>query len=396
MAIHNAWGRFLPTKDGNVIPRTVDGGTGDVTNGSIDLTKGQLGLFNTKKVTTNGLEPLDPTAVGNLTAKDELEVHVGTKDVGLTRSRGNKSKKTRRFKVANVKGLSKFDPDATQKVDKLNVGYNGADAETALDFTDVPVGGTELMSIKMDGGIIGLLGYDHACAYVNVHFEKEYDGQTNLEIVQNAVDALKRDTLKENIPVVGNDDTNGDPQQGAIKVSVENPSGDLVSILIEGKTVEQVPPEHLIAEVPFINTSTRVEVSGGFRSSNFVSFQEGSGDRFAVQLLERAADLTNLGGELKALEDIDFNYFNGYSRYTDVEGRQSEFAKTMRGEESVLDFAAQYITYILSIEHNSFSQGFSGKLSENFDYIIAVKKGDQADVEALLNALATKVGLETV
>ena len=552
MAIHNAWGRFLPTLNGNVI----NGG-----EGSLNLAKGELGIFNAKTKTIDGLTAQD-TFTG-ASANDQFEIHLGMQNNGINRSYGNKSKKSRRFKLSEVRGLEKFNPSSEKIVDKFLIGYDGINDNTQLDFSDLAVGDTEMVSIKLEKGIIELLGYEYGCMLLNLHFEKESENQTNQEIVERAVRSLKDKTLKENIPVtdaISFEPTNNEnPAVGSLANAVEHtfynlevndsgnsnalaevvaqfgddvkrtnregnvstytlllptiatsgvpadfvaPNGDTVTwtigeacnavtqeyliqvpdisatgdrlaelqaafpnltiaveqeggndvegycqtvysttvtsnivcedcdpalraafeteapddfeyynwttqdpvydanakmgILIQGKETVNVPDEYIRDSVPFINTSVRVSVAGGFRSSSFLSFNEGSGDRFAVKVLQRAADLDNLGGDLWCVEDRDFTYFNGYPRHRSLDGHQNEYTKMLLGEESVLKPNSQYITYVLTVQPKNFSQGFSGTLEESFNYTILAEKGKEGDVETLLNALATGAGVATV
>lgn len=545
MGLHTGWGRFMPTLNGNVM----------ASGGSLNLAKGQLGIFDVKQRTKDGLVAVnDFSSAGK---NDLFKIVVGNNELELTRSFSNKNKESRAFKVSDVVGLDVFTPNQEKKVDKFLIGYDGINADTALTFEE---GVNEILSIKLSGGIIEILGYDYGCTTLNLHFEKERADQTNQEIVEKAVERLKRDVLKEMVPVTdainvsvinsekpenvggvshtfynldvvdegesnalgmvqaqfgtqvkrtGRDglvstytlllptiaaegtpadfvveggadiewtigeeceaitqeytiqladnaatgdrlselqaayadltiavkEVNTDPVSGACQTvytttvtsnivcedcdpilrndfETEAPSdfgffswvaptatyseNALMGIKIEGKETVQVPGEMIRDGVPFIDTSVRVEVAGGFRSSSFMSFTEGSGDRFKVKVLQRAEDLENLGGNLWEAEDRDFTYFQGYDRHRNEDGHQNEYAKIIRGEESVLKGNAQYIAYVLKVQPKSHSQGFAGKLEESFNYTILVEVGKQAGVQTLLNALATAAGVPTV
>lgn len=636
MGLHKGWDRFMPILEGKVM----------TSGGSLNLAKGQLGIFDIRANTINGV-----TAVSDFSsagAKDQFQIRVGNNEIGITRGQANKNKEGRPFKLSEVKDLQVFVPNTNKKVDKYLVGYDGINADTALTFEE---GVTELMSIKLEGGMMDILGYENGCAVFNVHFEKQA-GQTNQEVVEKAVEEFKSILMKESIPITeainisvvnsenaasvsgvdhtfytlevtddgssnalalvqtqfgtkvvrsdrnelvstytilvptadgapadfspesgddiswvegstctaiteeytiqladnevsgdrlselqaafpaltiavkeaatgatstevtltgtggtANVNVNGtnylttfasnlnttadnfvtahaaalaledivvtadsgvltfvDESAVAPEIAVTNATGDLagtvaeatdvtgnvsgicqtvytttvtsnvvcedcspmlrdsfeteapgefdfiswesatptysetalMGIKIEGKEVNQSFSEFFRDGIPFINTSTRVMVAGGFRSSSFMSFTEGSGDRFAVKVLSRAEDLENLGGNLWAAEDRDFTYFQGYSRHRDADGHQNEYVKYLLGEESVLKPNAQYITYVLTVQPKSHSQGFAGKLEETFNYTILVEVGKQAAVEALLNNLATNAGIDTV
>ena len=546
MAIHSAQPRFLPTLNGNVM----------LTGGSLNLAKGQLGIFNIKKNTLQGVEAVSDFSTA--TQKDQFQLRLGNNEINVTRGLTNKNKHTRAFKISDVKDLQVHVPNQVKKFDKYLIGWDGINDDKALTFEE---GVNEVLSITLKEGLIGILGYDYSSTDISVYFEKERPDQTNQEIVEKAVERVKRDVLAENVPVTdafdisvinsenpatipggvshtfynltvqdsgdsndlaevqaqfGKDakrtDRNGDfsvytlllPTIAAAGVPADftTPSGDtitwtigeegkattatytiqladnsatgdrltelqeaypnltvtvnqvavadeagvcqtvyaadvtsnivfeecdpalrdlfeteppadfaftsweieqpaysenaLMGIKIEGKEVLNIPSEYIRDGVPYINTSTRVMVSGGHRSSSFMNFTEGSGDRFPVKVLERARDLENLGGDLWGAEDREFTYFQGYPRHRNQDGHQNEYIKALLGEESVLDPKAQYLAYILTVEPETFSQGFSGKLKESFDYVILVEVGKEADVETLLNALATQAGIDTV
>lgn len=542
MGLHKGWDRGMFTLNGNVM----------TSGGSINLAKGQLGIFDAKQRTKDGLVAVSDFS--SASRKDLFQLQVGNNDIRVTRGLANKSRKSRNFKISEVVDLQVYTPNQEKKVDKFLIGYDGISADTALTFEK---GVTEVMSIKLSGGLIEILGYEEGCTTLNVHFEKEREDQTNQEVVEKAVEALKRDVLKEMVPVtdainvsvinsenpetitgnghtfynleltdegdsnalgmvqaqygldvkrterdglistytlllptasgapddfVKEDETTvawtigeecqaiteeftiqlADNDEGnrltelkaaypdldiAVKLVEDNPvsgacqtvyttnvtsnvvcedcdpilrdtfeteapkdfgihswvstpaefSGTaLMGIKIEGKETVQVPGEYLRDGVPFIDTSVRVSVAGGFRSSSYMSFTEGTGDRFPVKVLQRAEDLENLGGNLWELEDRSFTYFQGYDRHRNADGHQNEYIKALLGEESVLKGNAQYITYVLTVQPKSHSQGFASKLEETFNYTIFVEVGKQAGVEALLNALATAAGLDEV
>lgn len=545
MALHKGWDRHLFTLNGNVM----------TSGGSLNLAKGQLGVFDVKQKTKDGLVAVNDFSGAGL--NDLFQLRVGNEEIPLTRTTGNKNRESRAFKISEVKDLKVFVPNQEKKVDEFLVGYDGINEDTALTFEK---GVNEVVSIKLSGGLIEILGYDYGCTTLGLHFEKEREDQTNQEIVEKAVERLKADVLKEMVPltdaieisvinsekpasvdgedftfyhldVVDEGDSNalgmvqaqfgtqvkrtgrdglvstytlllptieaeGTPADfvvagGAdiswsigdecsaiaeeytiqladkdatgdrlaelqaaypdLTIAVKEASGDpvagacqtvyttevisnvvcedcdpilrgdfeteipkdfgffswkkaeptysanaLMGIKLKGKETVQVPGEYIRDGVPFIDTSVRMEVAGGFRSSSFMSFTEGSGDRFAVKVLSRAEDLENLGGNLWEVEDRDFTYFQGYPRFRNEDGHQNEYLKILRGEESVLKANAQYISYVLTVRPESHSQGFSGKVGETFNYTIHVEVGKQAGVQTLLNAIATAAGIPTV
>lgn len=174
------------------------------------------------------------------------------------------------------------------------------------------------------------------------------------------------------------------------KVGAPYSSTALMGIRIKGKETISAPPEYLRDEVMFANSSVHIEVAGGHFTGSHFGINEG-GERFPVKVLSRAEDLSNLGGDLWALEDRDFTYFEGHPRH-----KNNEYAKLVLGEESVLKPNAQYVVYVLTVAPESRSQGFAGNLKEGFDYMIAAEVGKHQGVEDLLNGLAGAAGLPAV
>lgn len=186
MGIHTNWNRFLPTLNGNVM----------TTGGSLNLAKGQLGVFDVKSHTKDGL-----TAISNfagLPKSTQLQLRVGNHELGLARTQGNKNKETRTFRLDEVVGLEVNAPSTKKKVDELLIGYDGINPNTALTFE---TGDHKILDITLSGEGIGILDYPHGKATFNTYFEKTDDSQTNQEIVEKAVQMIKDNVLKEMVPV---------------------------------------------------------------------------------------------------------------------------------------------------------------------------------------------------
>jgi len=171
-----------------------------------------------------------------------------------------------------------------------------------------------------------------------------------------------------------------------------------MGIRIRGKETLSVPSEYLRDDVPFFNTSVKISVTGGQPWATSYSYNTGVEGGFAVKVLERAADLENLGGNLWPLADRDETYFNVYSNDTtnSVNELQRQLSKAFRGAESVIDPNAQYVIYTVQVNPKTRTQGFNKVLNEGFDYMVAAPVGKHQDLEELLNGLAVSAGLPTV
>jgi hypothetical protein len=142
--------------------------------------------------------------------------------------------------------------------------------------------------------------------------------------------------------------------------------------------------------LPFIASPVRIRVTGGEPTVS-ESFTVGRKNRMAVKVISIAQEPESFGGDLYDWEDRGNVYFKGRSRFED-----NNFGNWALGQESHLKPTAQYVDYVLTVRINSYAQSFSGELNETFNYHILAEVGRHKDIEGILNALATKAGVETV
>lgn len=161
-----------------------------------------------------------------------------------------------------------------------------------------------------------------------------------------------------------------------------------MGIKIKGKAFDFIPTDISRDQIPFFETSTRVEVSGGYVMEVNQSFQDQYTDMFSVVRTSRAQDRDNLGGHLMQLEDASRAYFDGEVRH-----RDNMYARQVLGEESVLDFTKQYFQYAITIHDSKYSQGVGRTSDMGTTYNIWAELGKQATLEAYMSAIATKVGM---
>lgn len=184
MGINRGTDRFLPTLNGNVL----------TAGGSLNLAKGQLGIFETKNNTKNGLKAVSDFA--GMPKNREFEIRLGNAPISTTRTQDNKPKSTLPFKLGEVVEIKVHAPSLEKTVDEFLVGYDGINPETALTFE---VGQDEELDIELSGEAMGLFGYPKAMANVKLYFQRDNEAQTNEEIVTKAVERLKETRLKENV-----------------------------------------------------------------------------------------------------------------------------------------------------------------------------------------------------
>jgi|SRR5690625_480031 len=168
-----------------------------------------------------------------------------------------------------------------------------------------------------------------------------------------------------------------------------------MGILFRAKETIFVPNEGLRDAAPFIHSSVRLSIAGGYNTGVFENFKKGQG-RFAVKVLSTQEDLENLGGNLWVYEDRDNTYFRGYPRQILSNGFENEMRKQILGEESVLKADAQYIIYTLTVRIETSQNPFVAQKTERFNYMIAAEVGKHHDIEEVLNSLAGAAGISGV
>ena len=165
----------------------------------------------------------------------------------------------------------------------------------------------------------------------------------------------------------------------------------LMGILLKGKAFDVYPTDAVRDEIPFYETSTRISVAGGYLENEYENFQPIYSDIFNVVRLSRAQDRDALGYNFLPWEDLSRAHFLGEQRNMD-----NQFARANFGEESLLKFNAQYVTYEVTFDDTKYSQGAGGRSSIGHSQMIVVEFGYHTGLETVLNSLASKAGVEIV
>ena len=171
-------------------------------------------------------------------------------------------------------------------------------------------------------------------------------------------------------------------------VSVASDENAKMGIRIKGKAFDWTPTDVSRDQIPFYETSTRVEASGGYIIEVNESFQDNFRDLFVITRLSRAQDRDNLGGHLMQAEEASRAYFDGEKRHVD-----NLYAKAVLGEESVLDFKKQYVQYAITIHDSKYSQGVGRRSDMGTTYNVWAELGKDSALHTYIKALATKVGI---
>lgn len=164
-----------------------------------------------------------------------------------------------------------------------------------------------------------------------------------------------------------------------------------MGIRLTGKPFIIMPTDISVDQVPFIETSATINVSGGYVEEVNMSFEPIFSDIFPVTRLSRKQDRDSLGYFLLPLEIESKAFFDGELPHVN-----NMYAKQILGEESVIKFDKQYIQYAITIQDSKSSQSMGRHSDIAFEYSIWVELGQQAALEAYINKLAAKAGLDPV
>ena len=166
----------------------------------------------------------------------------------------------------------------------------------------------------------------------------------------------------------------------------------LMGIRFTGKPFIWTPTDVSRDQIPFFETSTRIaSLIGGYVEDVNESFEPIQREQFNVKRLSRALDRDNLGGNLMSREEQSRTYFDGVVRHKD-----NLYAKAVLGEESVLDFTAQYVSYEITIHDSKYSQSIGGRSDMGITYTVWAEYGRHEALQTLVNKLAAKANVEAV
>ena len=178
------------------------------------------------------------------------------------------------------------------------------------------------------------------------------------------------------------------------KFETEFDEDALMGIRLAGLPFNVLPTEETRDQIPFYETSTRIKsVSGGYREFDYLNITPAYNfeELFSITRLSRAVDRDALGYKFYPLEEISRAHFLG-----EVREKDNLFFKANAGEESLLNFNSQYVTYEVTWQDTKLSQAAGGRSNITHAEKIVVELGYHDAVETLLNKLAAKAGVEIV
>ncbi len=176
------------------------------------------------------------------------------------------------------------------------------------------------------------------------------------------------------------------------KVEVAYDEDALMGIRFTGKAFDLLPTEATRDEIPFYETSTRIKsISGGYREMDYLNIVPAYtyDELFKIKRLSRAVDRDALGAMLFPVEEISRTHYTGEKREFG-----NLFAKANLSEESVLKFDSQYISYDITWHDTKLSQGMGGRSNITHTEQVWVEFGKHDNIQAVINALAAKAGVE--
>jgi hypothetical protein len=169
----------------------------------------------------------------------------------------------------------------------------------------------------------------------------------------------------------------------------------LMGIVVKGKPYLLYPEDYAKDQIPFIETSTKIRsASFGVREMDYLNFTPAYDvdTEFAqVIQLSHSEDRQNLSHVFFGYEEMSRVHFLGEHRHKD-----NLFARVNLGEESLLDYNSRLVTYHISYQDTRLSQSAGGRSNITHEIVLVVEEGYQAEIQTIVNNLATKVGLPVV
>jgi len=179
-----------------------------------------------------------------------------------------------------------------------------------------------------------------------------------------------------------------------VKVEPVYDEDALMGIMFTGKPFNITPDDESRDEIPFYETSTGIKsIAGGFREMDYLNFvpEYDYDEMFSIKRLSRKQDRDALGAMLFPLEDVSRAHYLGEKREFN-----NAFSRANLGEESLFKFTSQYISYDITWHDTKLSQGMGGRSNITHTEQIWVEIGRHDAIEAVINALSSKSGVDIV
>ena len=165
----------------------------------------------------------------------------------------------------------------------------------------------------------------------------------------------------------------------------------LMGVRFKGKKTVFAGSEYMRGAIPFVYDFVRLNVAGGYPTTIATNINNDNKEPYQVKLISIGSRPEGLGMDFYDLEDRTRVYYTGEQADTCNLYRQRAL-----GLESMLKPLAQYVSYSIEIRPERFAQSFASMKKEPIRYVILAEVGKHKQIEAVVNALATAVGLPTV
>lgn len=168
-----------------------------------------------------------------------------------------------------------------------------------------------------------------------------------------------------------------------------------MGIVIEGKPFSLVPERYEEDEIPFVETSTKIEsASFGFREQDYLNFTPAydvNTDFAEAVKVRYAQDVNNLSQSFVGAEKMGRIHYTGETQY-----KNNLFARANFSQESLLGKRKRLVQYHIKYQDTSLSQMAGGRSNITHDFMIVVEQGKHQPLETILNKLTGRLGLENV
>lgn len=169
-----------------------------VSGGSTKLAQGVFGIVD--KGATNTKDGIPVVNTFPTTPVDRMfELRLGVSPSEATKNRSNKPYASRPFTLREIADISVSAPSLKSSVDEFWIGYDGINADTAIQLEN---GETAVFDITMSGQGVGFLGYPDGTITTKFYVTAPSEGDVNMaQIIEDAIASYNKTTLVGGVPV---------------------------------------------------------------------------------------------------------------------------------------------------------------------------------------------------
>lgn len=311
-----------------------------------------------------------------------------TRTVTLTGTSG-----TANVTVGGVDYLSTFATSLTQTATnfvtthaaaiKAATGITVTSAAAVLTFTGINLGFPTIAAANVTTDLAGTVAAATSTT-VEGGCQTSYTISVPTNLVCDECSDIYNDYFTSNAPAtyeaISWTKVEGTPAYGTCKMGIR----------FKGKEFFVAPGEELRDMLSYEESSTKIEVSGGY----ITEVREGIGsiidNPMKVTYLSKWQPRTHMGGNLTQYEDEGRYFFQGEDRH------KNYLERVIASDTSLIDTRKQYVDVTIEIERNQFAGGNSQKYNNTNAYVFHAEFGRHDDLLALANKIAGAAGLSAV